>query len=46
MMPGLSGYELTKQIKLLDESLLVLMITAKSGMEGMKKGFVVGATTT
>ena len=38
MMPGLSGYELTKQIKLLDESLPVLMITAKSGMEGMEKG--------
>ena len=43
MMPGLSGYELTKQIKLLDESLPVLMITAKSGMEGMEKGFVTGA---
>ena len=43
MMPGLSGYELTKQIKLLDESLPVLMITAKSGMDGMEKGFVTGA---
>ena len=41
MIPGLSGYELTKQNKLLDESLPVLMIIAKSGMEGMEKSFVV-----
>lgn len=46
MMPGLSGYELTKQIKLLDESLPVLMITAKSGMEAWRRALSRGRTTT
>lgn len=42
MMPGIDGYELTRQLRLINEDLLVLMISAKQLPEDRKKGFLVG----
>lgn len=42
MMPGMDGYELTRQLRLINEDLLVLMISAKQLPEDRKKGFLVG----
>ncbi len=42
MMPGLDGYELTRQLRTVNKDLLVLMISAKQLPEDRKKGFLVG----
>ncbi|MCH5351365.1 MAG: response regulator transcription factor [Clostridiales bacterium] len=42
MMPGIDGYELTRQIRAANKDLLVLMISAKQLPEDRKKGFLVG----
>lgn len=43
MMPGISGHDLAKQAKLIDENLPILMITAKSEFSDMQTGFLSGA---
>lgn len=42
MMPGIDGYELTRQLRAINKDLLVLMISAKQLPEDRKKGFLVG----
>jgi len=42
MMPGIDGYEFTRQLRLTDNDLLILMISAKQLSEDRKKGFLVG----
>ena len=42
MMPGMDGYELTRQLRLTNKDLLVLMISAKQLPEDRKKGFKAG----
>ena len=42
MMPGVNGYELTKQLRLTNKDLLVLMISAKQLPEDRKLGFKAG----
>lgn len=42
MMPKLDGYELTRQLRLTNKDLLILMISAKQLSEDRKKGFLVG----
>lgn len=42
MMPGIDGYELTRQLRAANKDLLVLMISAKQLPEDRKKGFLVG----
>lgn len=42
MMPGLNGYELTRQLRLTNKDLLVLMISAKQLPEDRKEGFKAG----
>jgi DNA-binding response OmpR family regulator len=42
MMPGMDGYEFTKTLRGTDDSLPVLMVSAKQLPEDKKKGFLVG----
>jgi len=42
MMPGMDGYELTKHLRILDQALPILMVTAKQLPEDKHKGFIVG----
>ncbi len=42
MMPNMDGYELTRQLRLTNKELLVLMVSAKQLPEDRKKGFLVG----
>ena len=42
MMPKMDGYELTRQLRLTNKELLVLMVSAKQLPEDRKKGFLVG----
>ncbi len=42
MMPGLSGYQLTEQLRDAGYTLPILMITAKESMKDKKKGFLAG----
>jgi len=42
MMPGMDGYELTRQLRATDYTLPILMVTAKQLPEDKKKGFIVG----
>lgn len=42
MMPKVDGYELTKQLRVTNKDLLILMISAKQLPEDRKKGFLVG----
>lgn len=42
MMPGMDGYELTKQLRATDYTLPILMVTAKVLPEDKRKGFIVG----
>lgn len=42
MLPGLDGYELTRQLRETHFSLPILMVTAKQLPEDKKKGFIVG----
>lgn len=42
MMPGMDGYELTKQLRSTDYSLPILMVTAKQLPEDKRRGFIVG----
>lgn len=42
MMPKLDGYELTRQLRLTNKDLLILMISAKQLSEDRKKGFLAG----
>ncbi len=42
MMPNLDGYELTKQLRLTNKEILILMISAKQLSEDRKKGFKAG----
>lgn len=42
MMPGMDGYELTKQLRAADYSLPILMVTAKQLPEDKRRGFIVG----
>ncbi len=42
MMPGIDGYEFTRQLRVTDADLLVLMISARQLPEDRKKGFLVG----
>lgn len=42
MMPGMDGYELTKQLRAADYNLPILMVTAKQLPEDKRKGFIVG----
>ena len=42
MMPHMDGYALTKELRSAKYHLPILMITAKSQMEDMEKGFVAG----
>jgi len=42
MMPGIDGYELTRQLRLTNRDLLVLMISAKQLPEDRKEGFKAG----
>lgn len=42
MMPGMDGYELTKQLRSTDYSLPILMVSAKQLPEDKRKGFMVG----
>ena len=42
MMPGMDGYELTKQLRASDYNLPILMVTAKQLPEDKRKGFIVG----
>ena len=42
MMPGMSGYDLTRQLRASDFALPILMVTAKQLPEDKHKGFIVG----
>lgn len=42
MMPGMDGYELTRQLRATDYTLPILMVTAKQLPEDKRKGFIVG----
>ncbi|MBE5741961.1 MAG: response regulator transcription factor [Clostridiales bacterium] len=42
MMPKMDGYEFTKELRVFDSELPVLMVSAKQLPEDRKKGFVVG----
>ena len=42
MMPGMDGYELTRQLSATDYTLPILMVTAKQLPEDKRKGFIVG----
>lgn len=42
MMPGMDGYELTRQLRENEYNLPILMVTAKQLPEDKKKGFIVG----
>ena len=42
MMPGMDGYEFTKQLRATDYTLSILMVTAKQLPEDKRKGFIVG----
>lgn len=42
MMPGMDGYELTRQLRSMDSNLPILMVTAKQLPEDKRKGFIVG----
>lgn len=42
MMPGMNGYELTMALRGAYRSIPILMITAKSRMEDMERGFAAG----
>ena len=42
MMPGMDGYEFTRQLRATDYTLPILMVTAKQLPEDKKKGFIVG----
>ncbi len=42
MMPGMDGYDLTKQLRASNYSLPILMVTAKQLPQDKRKGFLVG----
>ncbi len=42
MMPGMDGYEFTRQLRATDYTLPILMVTAKQLAEDKRKGFIVG----
>ena len=42
MMPGMDGYEFTRQLRATDYPLPILMVTAKQLPEDKRKGFIVG----
>lgn len=42
MMPGMDGYEFTKELRETDNNLPILMVSAKHLPEDKKKGFLVG----
>ena len=42
MMPGMDGYEFTRQLRATDYTLPILMFTAKQLPEDKRKGFIVG----
>lgn len=42
MMPGMDGYEFTRQLMATDYTLPILMVTAKQLPEDKRKGFIVG----
>ena len=42
MMPGMDGYEFTRQLRATDYTLHILMVTAKQLPEDKRKGFIVG----
>ena len=42
MMPGMDGYEFTRQLRATDYTLPILMVTAKHLTEDKRKGFIVG----
>lgn len=42
MMPNMDGIELTRELRRANYTLPILMVTAKSQMEDMEKGFVAG----
>ncbi len=42
MMPGMDGYELTKELRESDENLPILMVSAKQLSADRKKGFLAG----
>ena len=41
-MPGMDGYEFTRQLRATDYTLPILMVTAKQLPEDKRKGFIVG----
>lgn len=43
MMPKMSGYELTKELRSLGNSIPILMVTAKDDYDSLQKGFSFGA---
>lgn len=43
MMPKMSGYELTKELRSLGNSIPILMVTAKDDYDSLQKGFTFGA---
>lgn len=43
MMPKMSGYELTKELRSLGNSIQILMVTAKDDYDSLQKGFSFGA---
>lgn len=43
MMPKMSGYELTKELRSLGNSIPILMVTAKDDYNSLQKGFSFGA---
>jgi len=42
MMPNMSGYQLTKEIRRTRSELPILMVTAKESMDDKRKGFLLG----
>ena len=42
MMPGMDGYEFTRQLRATDYTLPILIVTAKQLPEDKRKGFIVG----
>lgn len=42
MMPGMDGYEFTRQLRATDYTLPILMVTAKQLPKDKRKGFIVG----
>ena len=42
IMPGMDGYEFTRQLRATDYTLPILMVTAKQLPEDKRKGFIVG----